>query len=302
MANRYDSHRGYGLADNSRLCTNKERVGHASTDGVPAMKGEIVIRVLKTLTLMTVLLAMALPAIAKPHPECDPTHRGPIPPGHQKHGDKFCETPLPPETTIDNIDTSNVGSDGSIVAQFSSSEANSTFECKLLPLNELGEETVQPIWVPCSSPETYENLGWFSYRLYVRATDAAGNVDETPATQVFEAKVDSIPPDGEITDGPADGAVLNQSSVTYSFQVSDNREIQNTGCVIYDNATGFPYRLPTDDPNGLPSGEKRVCSSPVTFENIPDGNYTFTLYPQDKTFTTDPTPATRTFTVDTTVP
>jgi hypothetical protein len=113
-------------------------------------------RVLLLLTSMTiaVLLAMALPAIAKPHPECDPTHTGPIPPGHQKHGDKLCETPRPPETTIDNIETSNVGSDGSVVALFSSSEANSTFECKLVPLNELGEEIAQPIWGPCSSPET----------------------------------------------------------------------------------------------------------------------------------------------------
>ena len=207
-----------------------------------------------------------------------------------------------PETTVDSLDTSNVATDGSVVAHFSSNEPGGTFECKLQPMNELGEEINQPPFEPCTSPKTYNDLGWFSYRFYVRATDAAGNVDETPATQVFEAKIDSIPPDGEITDGPADGAVLNQSSVTYSFQVSDNRGIQNTGCVVYDDATGFPYRLPTDDPNGLPSGEKRVCSSPVTFENIPDGNYTFTLYPQDKTFTTDPTPATRTFTVDTTVP
>src|SRR5829696_8265882 len=207
-----------------------------------------------------------------------------------------------PQTTINQIDTSNLATNGSVVAHFSSNEPGGTFECKLQPMNELGEEINQPPFEPCTSPKTYNDLGWFSYRFYVRATDAAGNVDETPATQVFEAKIDSIPPDGEITDGPADGAVLNQSSVTYSFQVSDNRGIQNTGCVVYDDATGFPYRLPTDDPNGLPSGEKRVCSSPVTFENMPDGNYTFTLYPQDKTFTTDPTPATRTFTVDTTVP
>lgn len=135
----------------------------------------------------------------------------------------------------------------------------------------------------------------------MRATDAAGNLDETPATQVFGAKVDTIPPDGQITDGPADGAVLNQSSVTYSFQVSDIRSIQNTWCVVYDNATGFPYRLPTDDPNGLASGEK-LCNSPVTFENIPDGNYTFSLYPQDRSGKTDPSPASRTFTVDTTPP
>lgn len=206
-----------------------------------------------------------------------------------------------PETTVDSLDTSNVTTDGSVVAHFSSNEPGGTFECKRRLMNELGEELNQPPFDPCTSPKTYNDLGWYSYRFYVRATDAAGNVDETPATQVFEAKIDSIPPDGEITDGPADGAVLNQSSVTYSFQVSDNRDIQQTGCVVYDNATGFPYTLPTDDPNGLPSGEKRVCFSPVTFENIPDGNYTFALYPQDRTFTTDPTPATRTFTVDTTV-
>jgi hypothetical protein len=210
-----------------------------------------------------------------------------------------------PQTTIDQIDTSNLATNDSVVTHFSSSESNSTFECKMWPMNELGEELNIPPWEPCSSPKTYEDLGWYSYRFYVRATDAAGNVDETPATQVFDAKVDTTPAHATITDGPADGAVIDQSSVTFSFEVTDNRgpgNIQGAGCVVTDLATGYPYRLPTDDPNGKASGEKDACSSPTTFENIPDGKYTFTVYAWDRAYNQDPDPSTRTFTVDTPPP
>jgi hypothetical protein len=63
------------------------------------------------------------------------------------------------QTTIDQIDTSNLATNGSVAAHFSSSEPNSTFECKMVPMNELGEEIAIPTWDPCSSPKTYEDLG-----------------------------------------------------------------------------------------------------------------------------------------------
>ena len=89
-----------------------------------------------------------------------------------------------PETTVDSLDTSNVATDGSVVAHFSSNEPGGTFECKLQPMNELGEEINQPPFEPCTSPKTYNDLGWFSYRFYVQAADAAGNVRDSGDTGV----------------------------------------------------------------------------------------------------------------------
>ena len=54
---------------------------------------------------------------------------------------------------------------------FGSSEAGSTFECKL---DSAG-------YGKCSSPKTYTGLRDGRHTFYVRATDAAGNTDKTPA-------------------------------------------------------------------------------------------------------------------------
>ena len=54
---------------------------------------------------------------------------------------------------------------------FRSSEAGSRFQCKL----------DRRAWQACKSPRTYRNLGRGDHVLRVRAKDAAGNVDRTPA-------------------------------------------------------------------------------------------------------------------------
>ena len=54
---------------------------------------------------------------------------------------------------------------------FRSSEAGSKFQCKL----------DRRAWQACKSPRTYRNLGRGDHVLRVRAKDAAGNVDRTPA-------------------------------------------------------------------------------------------------------------------------
>lgn len=61
---------------------------------------------------------------------------------------------------------------------FGSTEAGSTFECKL----DRGR------WTVCRSPKTYRRLsrGWHAFR--VRARDAAGNVDRTPGVRIWRVR------------------------------------------------------------------------------------------------------------------
>jgi len=58
---------------------------------------------------------------------------------------------------------------------FSADEAGSTFQCRL----------DRARFRPCRSPLTYRHLKPGSYRFEVRAVDAAGNVDTTPAKESF---------------------------------------------------------------------------------------------------------------------
>ena len=62
---------------------------------------------------------------------------------------------------------------------FSASQAGSSFECRLGGPNLAGG------WASCSSSTLYDNLAAGSYDFSVRATDAAGNIDASPATLAF---------------------------------------------------------------------------------------------------------------------
>ena len=77
----------------------------------------------------------------------------------------------PPETTIDSH-SENPSSSTEATFTFSSSEENSTFQCNL---NSQG-------WEDCVSPKQYTNLADDDYQFEVKAANAAGNTDETPAT------------------------------------------------------------------------------------------------------------------------
>ena len=72
----------------------------------------------------------------------------------------------PPDPTTDTTATFH----------FESNEANSTFECQLGKFG-IGSEP----WGPCTSPKVYTELDNVYYEFYVRAIDAAGNIDSSEA-------------------------------------------------------------------------------------------------------------------------
>ena len=108
----------------------------------------------------------------------------------------------PPETTFDSGPSGTVNSSSASFA-FSSDEAGSTFECKL------DADT----FASCTSPKAYGGLSNGSHTFEVRATDAAGNTDATPASRTWTVLLPALPPppsgtlekfepgDGQIYDG-----------------------------------------------------------------------------------------------------
>lgn len=91
-------------------------------------------------------------------------------------GDPCSDTPdtQAPETSIDS-GPEGTTTNASPSFAFSSSEPNSSFECRL----DSGS------WSSCSSPKSYQNLAAGNHIFEVRATDQAGNTDPTPATRAF---------------------------------------------------------------------------------------------------------------------
>lgn len=82
----------------------------------------------------------------------------------------FTTVATPPNTTIGSGPTGTVAS-GSASFSFSSSKAGSTFQCSL----DAGA------YGACTSPKNYTDLPDGQHTFSVRATDAAGNTDPTPA-------------------------------------------------------------------------------------------------------------------------
>lgn len=75
-----------------------------------------------------------------------------------------------PNTTITNGPTDSESTDATVA--FTSSEAGSTFECRL----------DADAWAGCVSPKAYSGLAVGTHTVAVRAIDTAGNIDGSPAT------------------------------------------------------------------------------------------------------------------------
>jgi hypothetical protein len=156
------------------------------------------------------------------------------------------------------------------------SEAGATFECSFGP-----GSTPSNTYTSCTSPKTYTGLadGFWTFR--VRAIDAAGNVGSTGGLDTFE--LDATPPETSITGGPS--GPTNVSAPSFTFSATEPSTFQ---CKL--------------DGPGTATGTYASCSTPRSLGTLADGTYTFTVQATDQLGNPDPTPATRTFTVDTVAP
>ena len=149
---------------------------------------------------------------------------------------------------------------------FTSSESGATFECQL----DLGG------WGACTSPATYSGLGNGSHTFEVRATGASGSPDPTPASHTWT--IDTVLPETAFTSVPA---VLSGSA---------------------DASFGFISNEPGTFECQLDGGGYGACSSPQGYTGLADGAHTFDVRAVDAAGNTDSTPASHTWTVDTTGP
>jgi len=163
----------------------------------------------------------------------------------------FSNTTLP-ETTIDSGPSGTVPS-ASASFSFSSNTAGSTFECKL----------DGAAFASCSSPRQYAGLTEGSHTFSVRATDAEGNVDPTPASRSWVVdttapQVSSVAPANGATDVAVannveaafseamDASTLSTSTFTLVKENIDGSTTPVVATVSYDSAT----KKATLDPNG----------------------------------------------------
>jgi Bacterial Ig domain/Bacterial Ig-like domain/Right handed beta helix region len=176
----------------------------------------------------------------------------------------------PPDTSITS-GPSNPTTATSPSFAFTSTEAGSTFQCKL----DSGA------FAACTSPKSYSGLSTGSHTFSVRATDAAGNTDASPATQTWTINppADTTPPDTTITSGPS--GATNDSTPSFAFTASES---------------GSTFQCRVD------SGAYAACTSPWTTPALADGSHTVNVRATDAAGNNDASPATRSFTVDTVAP
>lgn len=132
----------------------------------------------------------------------------------------------------------------------------------------------------CSSPTTYDGLLLGDHVFAVAAVDAAGNRSEAATFEWTIEPPDTTPPETTITGGPA--GLVNSSSVTFTYASS---EADSTFECSLDGAAFASC---------LASGQ--------SFAGLGQGAHTFEVRATDPAGNTDPTPASRAFTVDTVAP
>ena len=171
-----------------------------------------------------------------------------------------------PDTTIDSGPSGTVTT-GSATFTFSSSEPGSTFACRM----DAGT------WSACTSPHSVSGLTDGSHTFEVRATDASGNTDASPAQRTWTVSLpvgDTTPPETTISSGPS--GTVTTGAATLEFT---------------SNEAGSTFACRMD------AGIWSPCSSPHSVSGLGNGTHTFEVRATDAAGNTDATPAQRTWTV-----
>ena len=166
----------------------------------------------------------------------------------------------PPNTTIATAPTALAAST-SATFTFSSTEAGSSFQCKL----DAGA------YAACTSPTTYTSLAQGSHTFSVKATDAAANEEASPATSTWT--VDTNAPNTTITTGPAASTTSTDAAFTLTSEVGASYECSLDGAAFAS------------------------CTSAHSLSGLPLGSHTLSARARDAAGNTDATPATWSWTV-----
>jgi hypothetical protein len=178
-----------------------------------------------------------------------------------------------PDTVITSS-PSNPTNSASAAFQFRSAEENSTFECKL----DGGA------YEPCEPGKEYTGLSDGEHVFLVRAVDAAGNEDRSPASRTFV--VDTQVPDAPEISSPAEGSTDNDGDIKVSgkaepdsrVELLENEEI--VGTATTDGAGNWT----------------------VDLANVGDGSHMYTARATDEAGNTSAASGERSINVDTGAP
>jgi hypothetical protein len=113
-----------------------------------------------------------------------------------------------------------------------------------------------------------------SYTFLVKAKDAAGNIDASPASRTFT--VDTVSPGTTIHRGPT--GMVSSAEARFTFSSKGEKRPTTFKCSLDDEA----YTR---------------CKSPWRHPGLSNGKHTFLVKAKDAAGNVDPTPAERTWTV-----
>jgi Big-like domain-containing protein len=167
-----------------------------------------------------------------------------------------------PDTAIDSGPQGPTAS-GTASFGFSSADTGATFECSLDGSS----------FVRCASPRQYTALTDGLHTFAVRARDAVGNADASPATRNWT--VDRVAPQTSISAGPT--GTVNSRTATLTFSSDE------AGSTFECRLDGSAYSS---------------CTSPKQHTEVTDGPHSFDVRATDAAGNVDATPATRAWTVD----
>jgi hypothetical protein len=170
-----------------------------------------------------------------------------------------------PDTAI-TAQPATTSNDTSPSFSFSSADTGATFQCR----------TDGGTWSACTSPKGLTGLTDGSHTFEVRATDAVGNVDATPATRTWT--VDTAAPTVSITGTP--GNPTNATGATFAFNASES---------------GSTFECALD------SGSFSACSTGEAYTALAQGSHTFHVRARDAA-TNLGAETTLTWTIDLTAP
>lgn len=175
---------------------------------------------------------------------------------------------VPPQTTITKAPPA---ADNSVVVDFEfvSNDDAASFDCSIDSAD----------YAPCASGDAFGPLGDGAHSFAVRARDLAGNTDASPAVHAWA--IDSSTPDTDILSGP--NGSTSDTGATFTF-------------VSPDAGSGATYQCNLDGASFV------ACSSPRSYAGLAEGMHAFQVRVRDSVGNLDPTPATRSWTVDLTPP